>query len=100
MSAFAAAAGAVVEFERVAVTAHQVALYGLPTAPLKASDRRSFADTATTQAEALSPDVLATIVREAIEDRRDPGAHEQALAREESERHAIRDRLRGLAGSQ
>ncbi|MEV5282926.1 hypothetical protein [Streptomyces sp. NPDC052811] len=98
--AFAEAAGAVVEFERVAVTAHQVALYGLPTAPPKASDRRSFTDTTTTQAEALLPDVLAAIVREAIAAHCDLGVQEQVLVREEAERRAIRARLRQLGDSQ
>ncbi|MEV1005038.1 hypothetical protein [Nonomuraea sp. NPDC050202] len=40
--AFAAAAGAAVEFERIAVTAEQVVTYHLPTAPPKATDRRSY----------------------------------------------------------
>ncbi|RCG19064.1 hypothetical protein DQ384_38720 [Sphaerisporangium album] len=91
--AFAEAAGAEVEFERVAVTADQVLTYQLPTAPPKITDRRSFSGTATTQAEALPPDILATIVREAIEAHRDPEVHRQALAREQAERRAIRDRL-------
>ncbi len=50
--ALAVAEGAVVEFERVAVTEEQVRTYHLPTAPAKASDHRSFSGT-TTQAEAL-----------------------------------------------
>ncbi|MEV7011917.1 hypothetical protein [Streptosporangium sp. NPDC051022] len=90
VAAFAAAADVEVEFERVAVTAEQVATYRLPTAPPKASDRRSFSGTATTQAEALPPDVLAAIVREAIWAHRDPEIHRQTLAREEAERRAIR----------
>ncbi|MEV4190920.1 hypothetical protein [Streptomyces toxytricini] len=65
----------------------------LPTAPPKATDRRSFSGTSTTQAEALPPDVLAAIVRETIEAYRDPAVHRQALAREEAEREAIRRRL-------
>ncbi|MEV2264570.1 hypothetical protein AB0J13_38710 [Streptomyces anulatus] len=91
--AFAQAAGADVEFERVAVTAEQVVIHSLPTAPPKATDRRSFSGTATTQAEALPPDILATIVREAIASHRDPAIHHQALAREENERRAIRVQL-------
>lgn len=91
--AFAEAAGVEVEFERVAVTSGQIATYNLPTAPPKATDRRSFSGTATTQAEALPPDILATIVRQAIETHRDPEVHRRALAREEAERRAIRERL-------
>lgn len=91
--AFAAAAGAEIEFQRVAVTAEQVATYNLPTAPPKATDRRSFSGTATTQAEALPPDILSAIVREAIEAHHNPVVHQQTLAREAAERRAIRDRL-------
>ncbi len=67
--------------------------HNLPTAPPKSSDRRSFSGTSTTQAEALPPDVLAAIVREAIEARRDPAVHQRALEREEIERQAVRERL-------
>ncbi|MEU5108163.1 hypothetical protein AB0H07_38900 [Streptomyces sp. NPDC021354] len=91
--AFAEAAGAEVAFERVAVTPEQIAAYDLPTAPPKTTDRRSFSGTTTTQAEALPPDILASIVREAIEAHRDPVVHQHALAREEAERRAIRQRL-------
>ncbi|MFI5753178.1 hypothetical protein ACIBBE_46965 [Streptomyces sp. NPDC051644] len=91
--AFAEAAGAGVEFERVAVTPEQIATYGLPTAPPRATDRRPFSGTATTQAEAPPPDILAAIVREAIEAHRDPEVHRQALAREDAERRAICERL-------
>ncbi|MEV4115964.1 hypothetical protein [Nonomuraea sp. NPDC049695] len=94
--AFAAAAGAAVEFERVAVTAEQVVTYRLPTAPPKATDRRSFSGTTTTQAEALPPDILAALVRTAIEAHRDPVIHQQALAREETDRLSIHDRLSHL----
>lgn len=94
VAAFAAAAGAEVEFERVAVTAEQVAAYGLPTAPPKPSDRRSFSGTATTQAEALPPDVLADVVRAAIEHHRDPSVHAAALVREDAERREILARVR------
>jgi hypothetical protein len=56
-----------VEFERVALTEAQVSVYGLPTAPPKASDSRSKGwDGGTCQLEALPPDVIAEILREAI----------------------------------
>ncbi|MEU4654959.1 hypothetical protein AB0G32_13605 [Streptomyces sp. NPDC023723] len=93
--ASAEATGAEVEFERVAVTSEQIATYNLPTAPPKATDRRSFSGTTTTQAEALPPDILASIVREAIEAHRDPAVHRRTLAREEAERRTIRERLNG-----
>ncbi|MFJ3881566.1 hypothetical protein ACIPW5_29460 [Streptomyces sp. NPDC090077] len=91
--AFAQAASAEVEFERVAVTDEQVTDYNQPTAPPKATDRRSFSGTATTQAEALPPDTLAAIVRQAVEAHRDPVVHQRTLAREEIERQAVRDGL-------
>ncbi|MDL2398425.1 hypothetical protein [Rhizobium mayense] len=58
-------------FERIAVTPEQIERFGLPAAPAKATDNRSFAGlngdgTSTVQAEALSPGVLAEIVDAAI----------------------------------
>ncbi|MEU2228254.1 DUF4277 domain-containing protein [Streptomyces sp. NPDC018347] len=76
-----------------AVTPEQIVTHSLPTAPPKATDRRSFSGTATTQAEALPPDMLAAIVHGAIEAHRDPEVHRQALLREETGRQAIRARL-------
>ena len=73
IQAFAASYGGAVRFFRLAVTPAQIAAYGLPTAPPKTTDRRSF-DGLTTQAESLPPDVLAHIVEEAIVARVD---HEQ-----------------------
>jgi hypothetical protein len=53
--------------ERVALTAEQVDEYELPTAPAKRSDSRSATwQGGTCQLEALAPDDLATIVRDAI----------------------------------
>ena len=92
MIAFAESADAEVEFQRVAVTSEQIATYRLPTAPPKTTDRRSFSGTATTQAEALPPDLLASLVREAIEAHRDPEVHRQALIREEAEQRVIGER--------
>jgi hypothetical protein len=92
VKAFAAVGNAEVEFERVAVTEDQVQTYELPTAPPKPTDWRAFSGT-TTQAEALPPDILATIVREAIEAHRDSDVHQRTLAREEAERREIRRRL-------
>lgn len=56
-----------VEFRRVALTREQVARYGLPTAPAKATDSRSKAwKGETCQLEALSPSQIATILDNAI----------------------------------
>jgi len=70
----------------------------LPTVSPKATDYRSFSGTATTQGEALPPDILAAIVREAIEAHRDREVRRQALAREEAEHRAIRERLGRRSG--
>lgn len=57
-----------VAFERIALTAEQVLQYDLPTAPAKATDSRSKDWTGgTCQLEALPPDVIADILKNAIE---------------------------------
>jgi hypothetical protein len=57
---------------RVALTRSQVEAFALPTAPPKKSDSRSASwEGGTCQLEALAPDTLATIVREAIEEHLD-----------------------------
>lgn len=62
-----------VEFERIALTAEQVESYDLDTAPAKASDSRSQGwKGETCQLEALPPDIIAGILKAAIERRIDP----------------------------
>src|SRR5262249_50698225 len=56
-----------------AVTPEQIDRLRLPTAPPKETDHRAFYG-ATCQAEAIAPDDLATILREAIEARIDQRA--------------------------
>ncbi|MFD3422053.1 hypothetical protein [Streptomyces decoyicus] len=96
VTAFAAVAGAEVEFVSIAVTPAQIERYHLPTALPKPTDRRSYSDTTTTQAESLLPDVLAAIVREEIEARRDMDLLQQVIEQEPAERQAIIDRLNSL----
>src|SRR5262249_37423092 len=62
-----------VQFARLGVTVEQIAELGLPTAPPKATDRRSFQGD-TVQAEAIPPDVMAEIVRDALDQRFDKAA--------------------------
>ena len=83
-----------IRFTRLAVTPEQVAELGLPTAPPKEKDKRSFDGNETTQAEAIPPDVLAQIITDAIIERLDHGAYAAVLAREAS----IRDRTGRHAG--
>jgi hypothetical protein len=91
--AFARELGASVRFTRLAVTPEQIRALGLPTAPPKSTDRRAFAGD-TSQAEAIPPDVLAQILRNAIEDRLDQEAYRRVLEQErETQRELVR-RLR------
>ena len=85
VAAFADALGGEVTFLRLAVTPDQIRTYRLPTAPPKPTDKRAFAGQ-TCQAEAFAPDVLATILREAIESRIDLPTYEKVIAREKLER--------------
>ena len=78
----AALGGAVPRFSRLAVTSAQAAALDLPTAPPKHTDRRSFSAEATVQAEAIAPDALSALVRDAIEARRCARAHAAALRAE------------------
>jgi hypothetical protein len=98
VTAFAAvdAPGAGIVFERLAVTEQQIAEHHLPTAPVKATDHRSFSGTSTTQAEALPPDVLATVLRDAIVRHRDLDVLQELLEREEAGRRTLLERLDGL----
>jgi hypothetical protein len=92
VEAFTRDLGGNATFTRLAVTPEQIATYELPTAPAKDTDKRAF-NGETCQAEALAPDVLANIVRIAIEQRIDRGVYESVLRRE---RKARRDLLRQL----
>lgn len=82
-----------IEPVRVALTAEQVVEHDLPTAPAKASDKRSASwEGGTCQLEALPPDLLATIVENAIREHVDLPRWEQQL---EAEREDVAE-LRGL----
>jgi hypothetical protein len=79
-----------VEFIRLAVTPEHIEAYGLPTAPPKPSDRRAF-EGETVQAEALPPDVLSSILQQAITDNLDQATYQDALEQERAERAALVD---------
>lgn len=85
--------GGSVSFNRLAVTPKQVEQYRLPTAPQKATDRRSFDSETTTQCEALDPLDLAAIVRHGIESRQDSGIRQVVIGREAEARQALWHRL-------
>ena len=63
------------------MTPQQIGKYRLPTAPPKATDNRAFSGQ-TCQAEALPPDVLANILRSAIEGRVDQRVLDRVLRQE------------------
>jgi hypothetical protein len=69
---------------RIALNGHQVAAYGLVTAPAKPTDSRSAKwKGETCQLEALAPDVLAGIVRDAIEVHLDLDKYRAQVAQED-----------------
>lgn len=69
------------DMERIAVTPQQVEDMHLPTAPAKATDRRSFTGL-TTQCEAIPPSELRVIVRDKVLEYLDLDAHEGVISRE------------------
>lgn len=83
-------------FTRLAVTPAQAAALALPTAPPKPTDRRAFTGD-TVQAEAIPPDVLSRMVRDAIEDRQDEGTMRDLLAYEADARADLVARFGGDA---
>ena len=84
VQAFAAGLGLSISpiFTRLAVTPGQIVSLSLPTAPPKATDRRSFEGNVTTQVEAIPPDILVEIIREAITSRIGQATYEAVLAKE------------------
>ncbi|MCK8681627.1 hypothetical protein [Streptomyces lichenis] len=79
-------------FERLAVTEEQIEAYALPAAPARAGDRGTPAGAPATHAEALPPDVLARLVREAVSRGYDTTVLAEVLAREEADRRTLLDR--------
>ena len=82
------------EFTRLAVTRTQAVEMRLPTAPAKPTDRRRFTGE-TVQAEAIAPDVLTQLLREAITARRDRTITRSVFARETDMRTELLARLGG-----
>ena len=92
VEAFTRELGGEATFTRLAVTPKQVREFNLPIAPPKSTDRRAFRGQ-TCQAEALAPDVLAGILRDAIEARIDRRALDRVLRREQAVRRELTERL-------
>jgi hypothetical protein len=85
------APAAEIHFERIAVTPAQIAAWDLPTRPTKASDSRSkgFGEVSV-ELDAIEPDRLRALVRNAIEQQLPPAQFAVLKAAEESERTLIR----------
>jgi hypothetical protein len=72
---------------RLALTAEQVDMYALPTAPVKATDSRSARwHGGTCQLEALAPDTLASTVRDALEQLFEPDRLSDEIDAEQRDR--------------
>jgi hypothetical protein len=95
IAAFARDLGGDVSFTRLAVTPQQIVTLALPTAPPKETDRRAFHGE-TCQAEAIAPDILAGIVRDAIESRIDPAVFQRVLKRERAVQRDLVKRLKRI----
>jgi hypothetical protein len=77
-------------FERLAVTREQIDYWELPTRPTKATDTRSKGfGGISVELDAIEPEDLRTLVREAIEQNLPPEQFEILRVAEESERTAI-----------
>lgn len=79
-------------FTRLAVTQAQAEDMDLPTAPPKPTDRRAFTGD-TVQAEAIPPDRLSRLVRDAIEARQDAEIYRELLALEAEARAELTERF-------
>lgn len=98
VGAFVTAMGGAVTVERIAVTPEHRDEFNLPTAPPKKTDKRSVFPEGeqTVQAEALPPDLLQEILRNAIEARIDLDALAATKAEEASTRQWLSERLSTL----
>jgi len=97
-SRLSARLGGSARFTRLAVTPQQIGEYRLPTAPPKATDNRAFSGEIC-QAEALPPDLLANILRTAIEERVDQRVLARVPRQEQRIRRELIKRFEGNGGT-
>ena len=83
-------------FTRLAVTPEQPREMVLPTALAKKTDSRAFTGE-TVQAEAIPSDVLAALVRDAIETRQDHDTRQDVLSSETDARAELSEWIEGAA---
>jgi hypothetical protein len=93
VSAFARAYGNTIDFTLIAVTPEQIERLGLETQPVNPDDERAFPREVTCQVEAIAPDDLARIVREAIESRMNMRIYRAVLKREKELHEELDERL-------
>ncbi len=87
-----------ITFERIAVTPEQIVDYDLPTRPTKKSDTRAKSfEGESVEVDAIDPDDLRQLVRDAIEFHIDPDALAVTKAAEDSEREIL-ERIAATAG--
>ena len=93
------APGADITFERLAVTPAQIRRWRLPSRPTKQSDTRAarFGSDVSVELDAIEPDQLRAIVREAIERHLSFDQYKRLKRAEERERKAIRKLVEDLA---
>jgi len=95
LDAFTEYFGGIIEMTRLAVVPAQIDAMNLPSSPAKRTDNRSFSGL-TTQAEAIPPRRLKSIVQDAITSRIDLGQFEVILERETEIRASLGKRLANL----
>jgi hypothetical protein len=97
VGAFARHYGGSIDVQRIAVTPEQQAEHNLPTDVPKKDDAREFPFDFTVQAEALAPDVMVAIVRDAIERNVDLDVWQLAVERQAEIRDQLKDALDGIS---
>jgi hypothetical protein len=90
-----------IHFERLAVAPEQIAQWNLPTRPTKTTDSRAkrFGSDVSIELDAIEPNQLREIVREAIERRLPPAQLAVLMAAERNERELIQKLINDLTAN-
>jgi hypothetical protein len=94
------APAAEIYFQRLAVTPEQIQQWNRPTRPTKTTDSRAkrFGSDISVELDAIEPNQLREIVRDAIEQHLPPEQFAVLKAAEQSEREVIQNLINGLTG--
>ncbi len=97
--------GLVIKFERIAITPEQIKKYNIPPMIAKKSDSRYTGFVAeygkdVVELDALRPDVLQQLIKEAITSRFDWNIYEEVKKEQEAKRKKIKDLIKDLLGDQ